>query len=66
MMWGEKTFADCSLVLPTDAMPPNFVVKSFKKTSKFMKIFSLECSPYMYGKRQQVAKTSEYYVATSQ
>ena len=31
-----------------------------------MKIFSLENSPYTYGKYQQVAKTSEYYVATSQ
>ena len=42
----EKTFADCLLVLPPkDAMPPNFVEKTFAnsyKTLKFSKALSLE------------------------
>lgn len=67
MIWGEKILQIarlCCQQMP--CMPPNFAVKSFKKTSKFTKIFSLESFPYTYGKYQQVAKTSEYYVATSQ
>ena len=43
---------DCSLVLlPKDAMPPNFAEKTFVnsyKTSKFVKVFSLESFP-LYG-----------------
>ena len=43
---------DCLLVsLLKDAMPPNFAEKTFAnsyKTSKFMKLFSLESFPY-YG-----------------
>ena len=41
----EKTFADCSLVPPKDATPPNFTEKTFAnshKASKFAKVFSLE------------------------
>jgi len=47
----EKTFADCSLVLPKDTMPPNFAEKTFAntpsshKTLKFAKVFSLESFP---------------------
>ena len=51
----EKTFADCSLVLPIvpleDATPSNFAEKTFAnshKTSKFVKVFSLESFP-LYG-----------------
>ena len=51
----NKIFADCSLVLPIvlpkNAMPPNFTEKTFAnshKTSKFAKVFSLESFP-LYG-----------------
>ena len=40
---------DCSLILQTDAMPPNFAKKAFvssHKTSKFAKVFSLESIRY--------------------
>ena len=29
MIFTEKTFMDCSLVLKTDALPPNFAKKTF-------------------------------------
>ena len=48
----EKTFVDCSLVLPPkDAMPPNFTVKTFAnscKILKFTEVFSLKSFP-LYG-----------------
>ena len=48
----EKTFVDCSLVLlPKDAMPPNFTEKTFAnsyKILKFAEVFSLESFP-LYG-----------------
>ena len=48
----EKTFVECSLVPPNNAMSPNFVEKNFTnshKTSKFAKVFfSLETFP-LYG-----------------
>ena len=54
-IFAEKTFADCSLVLPLvlleDATPSNFAKKTFAnshKTSKFAKVFSLESFP-LYG-----------------
>ena len=50
-IFTEKTFTDCSLVLPKDAMPLNFTEKTFAishKTSKFVKVFSLESFP-LYG-----------------
>ena len=43
----RKPFADCSLLLPKDAMPPNFAAKTFMnshKTLKFVKVFFLEVS----------------------
>ena len=45
MIFTEKTFTDCLLVPPKDAMPPNVVKKTFKnshKASNFVKGFSLE------------------------
>ena len=47
----EKTFADCSLLPPKDATPPNFAEKTFvnsHKTSKFTKVLSLKSFP-LYG-----------------
>ena len=47
----RKTFTDCSVVPPMDATPPNFMKKTFPnshKTSKFVKVFSLE-SFLLYG-----------------
>ena len=44
-IFAEKSFADCSFVLPKDATPPNFTEKIFvnsHKTSKFAKVFCLE------------------------
>ena len=44
-IFTEKTFTDCSLVPPKDATPLNFAEKTFAishKTSKFVKVFSLE------------------------
>ena len=44
----KKTFAACSLGATKNAMPPNFVEKTFTdshKTSKFTKIFSLKSIP---------------------
>ena len=44
-IFAEKTFADCSFVLPKDATPPNFTEKIFvdsHKTSKFAKVFCLK------------------------
>ena len=38
----EKTFADCSLMLPMEAMSPNFVQKTFTNDHKFAKVFSLK------------------------
>ena len=52
----EKTFTNCSLVLPNNATPPNFVEKNFtnsRNTSKFVKVFSLESFP-LYGTDQDV------------
>ena len=43
----EKSFTDCSLVLPKDAMCLNFMEKTFMnshKTSKLVKAFSLKAS----------------------
>ena len=49
--FSQKTSADCSLVPPKDAMPPNLAkttsVNSYK-TSNFAKVFSLESFP-LYG-----------------
>ena len=50
-IFTEKTFADCSLVPPKDAMPPNLAKTTFVnsyKTSNFAKVFSLESFP-LYG-----------------
>ena len=51
-IFTENIFADCTLVsLPKDALPPNFVEKTFTnsyKTSKFAKVFSFESFP-LYG-----------------
>ena len=54
----EKTFVNCSLVLPMDTTPLNFTKKTFAnshKTSKSAKVFSLKSFPlydtfksYMY------------------
>ena len=45
-------FADCSLVLPKDAIPPKFCGENFRKyshkSSKFVKVFSLWSFP-LYG-----------------
>ena len=43
-----KNFVDCSLVLPKDTMPSNFIEKTFTnshKTLKFTKPFSFEGFP---------------------
>ena len=40
MIFAEKTFMDCSLVLPMDGTPQNFTNRH--KTSKFAKVFSLK------------------------
>ena len=45
-IFAKKTLADCSLVLPKYAMPPNFA--NSHKTSKFVEVFSLE-SFTLYG-----------------
>ena len=42
MIFAEKVFADCSPVLPMDAMPPNFAEKTCVNTLKLVKVFSLE------------------------
>ena len=50
-IFAEKTFADCLPVLPTNAMLPNFVKKTFMnshKTSKFTKVFSHKFSAIQY------------------
>ena len=50
-IFAEKTFADCLLVPPKDTMVPNFLENTFAnshKTSKFVKVFSLESFP-LYG-----------------
>ena len=50
-IFTEKTFMDCLLVPPKDATPLNFTEKTFAishKTSKFVKVFSLENFP-LYG-----------------
>ena len=54
-IFTERTFTDCSLVLPIvpleDITPPNFAKKTFMnshKTSKIMKVFSLKGFP-LYG-----------------
>ena len=54
-IFTERTFTDCSLVLPIvppeDITPPNFAQKTFvnsHKTSKFMKVFAFESFP-LYG-----------------
>ena len=51
-IFADKTFADCPLVPPKDATPPNFTEKTFTnshKTVKFAKVFSLE-SFTLYGR----------------
>ena len=51
MIFVEKSFMDCLLVPLKDATPPNFTMKTFAnshKTSKFVKVFSLE-SFMLYG-----------------
>ena len=48
MIFVEKTFVNCSLVLPIDAMSPNFTKKTFAdshKISKIAKVFSLASFP---------------------
>ena len=50
-IFAGKIFMDCSLLLPTDAMPPNLTEKTFvnsHKTVKFAKVFLLESFP-LYG-----------------
>ena len=47
----KKSFADCPLVPPNNAMPPNFAEKTFMnshKISKLAKVFSLKSFP-LYG-----------------
>ena len=46
MFFIEKIFADCLLVPPKDATPPNFAEKTFSNSHKASKIFSLEM---LYG-----------------
>ena len=49
-IFANKTFVNCSLVLPKDTTPPNFA-KTFTnshKTLKFAKVFSLKV-PTVYG-----------------
>jgi len=57
--FAEKTFADCSLVLPMNATLPNFAKKLFTnshKTLKFAKVFSLKSFP-LYGIRTENVQT---------
>ena len=54
-IFAEKTFADCSLLQPKVATPPNFAEKTFAnshKIAKFAKVFSLESFP-LYGSYQR-------------
>ena len=49
--FSQRRLVDCSLVLPKDTTPPNFMEKSFMnshKTLKFAKVFSLKSFP-LYG-----------------
>lgn len=39
MIFMEQTFADCLLVPPKDAMPPNFVEKTFPNSHEFHESF---------------------------
>ena len=52
-IFAEKTFADCSLAVPKNTTPPNFVEKTFSnshKIAKFTKVLSLKSFP-LYGIR---------------
>ena len=47
-IFTEKTFTNCSLVPPKDAMPPKFAEETCTnshKTSKFEQVFFLESFP---------------------
>ena len=48
MIYSEKSFAACSVMLPRDVSPPNFAVKTFadsRKISKFAKVPSFQSFP---------------------
>ena len=45
MIFREKTFADCSLVWPTNATLPNFTEKTFANSHKNFKVFLFESFP---------------------
>ena len=50
-IFTKQTFTDCSLMLPKNGVPPNFVEKTFAnthKTTKLAKAFSLESFPFRY------------------
>ena len=71
MIFTEKIPVSSLLVPPKDAMPPNFVKKTFKnsqKTSKFTKDLSLESFPHTHKKtslqdRQKLVGHTELTVA---